>query len=58
MAFLKKINLHTNELNTKQTQVAHEHHNATFFFHLVIVTEISTGRGMELEKEAQLKESV
>lgn len=25
------INLHTNELNTKQTQVAHEHHNPPFF---------------------------
>ena len=32
------INLHTNELNTKQTQVAHEHHNLPFFSQLVQAT--------------------
>lgn len=52
------INLHTNELNTKQTQVAHEHHNTPFFSHFVIATEISTGSRMELGKEVLLKESV
>lgn len=52
------INLHTNELNTKQTQVAHEHHNTPFFSQLVIATEISTGGGMEPGKEVLLKESV
>lgn len=52
------INLHTNELNTKQTQVAHEHHNTPFFSHIVIATEISTGSGIELGKELLLKESV
>lgn len=52
------INLHTNELNTKQTQVAHEHHNLPFFSQLVLATEISTGTGMELGKEALLRESV
>lgn len=52
------INFHTNELNTKQTQVAHEHHNIPFFSYLVVAIEISTGSGMELGKEALLKESV
>lgn len=52
------INLHTNELNTKQTQVAHEHRNPPFFSHLVMATEISTGSGMELGEAVLLRESV
>lgn len=32
------INLHTNELNTKQIQVAHEYHNSPFFSRFVIAT--------------------
>lgn len=52
------INLHTNELNTKQTQVSHKYHNAPLFFHLITATEISTSSGLVVEKEVLLRESV